>query len=77
MSDLDNTALAEVVIAVACALSEQLDLDRLQIALKRQHDLYDAVPEPGAQAVARHLRRTGSALAQTQALREKRRGPQH
>lgn len=69
--ELDNTALAEVVIAVACAMSEQLDLGRLLAALKIQHDQYAGFPEPGAQAVAQHLRRIGSALTQVAALREK------
>ena len=74
---MDNEALAEVVIAVAVAMSEQLNMDRLLVALKRQHDVYEGFEEPGAKAVAQHLRRIGSALNQQLQMREKTHGPQH
>jgi hypothetical protein len=77
MDGLDNEAMAELIIAVLVAMSEQLDLQRLVEALRRQHDVYAGYGEPGAQAVAQQLRRAGSALMQADALRQKRRGPQH
>jgi len=75
MDDLDNEAMAEFVLAVVAALSEQMDVDRLIEALHRQHGQYGELAEPGAQAVARQIRRLGSLLVQIQALREKTRGP--
>lgn len=58
--------LAQAVAAILCAASEQLDIDRLIVALKRQHDVYVGA-HPG---IAEHIARVGSALTQLDALRE-------
>lgn len=62
----------ELLIAVLSAASEQMDLDRLLMALHRQHDVY---ARQGAPAVAGALRDIGKALTAISRVREKKRGP--
>lgn len=74
---MNEEVMREVIIAVCVAMSEQLDADRLLVALKRQHDAYASGDGAGAQAVAAALRQIGGAVHDIQQLREKRGGPQH
>lgn len=71
--DIDPTT--EAMIAVMCAMSEQLDIERLLVGLHRQHDVFAAADKPQAQEVARLLRVVGSALSQVQDLRSLKKTP--
>jgi hypothetical protein len=74
---MDQVVTQEVLIAVCSALCEQLDLDRLVVALRRQHDTYAASERPAAQAVAETIGEIGAALTSVAATRQKKAGPPH
>lgn len=73
----DTRVIEEATFAALCAIAEQLDLDRLQRCLLKQHDTIARSGSPRCDDVAAVLFRFGRAVIQIEALRDSKRTPSH